>query len=74
MGVVQRELKDLQPVLERTAVEVEEMMGQIDAEKTAAAETKAAVELQEAAASEKAAEAKAIADDAQVCSFPQLTF
>lgn len=66
---MQTELKDLQPVLEKTAVEVEEMMVQIDADKAAAAETKASVQKQEAAANEKAAQAKAIADDAQVCSF-----
>lgn len=65
---MQKELKDLQPVLEKTAVEVEEMMVQIDADKAAAAETKAAVQQQEMAANEKAAQAKAIADDAQVCS------
>ena len=65
---MQKELKDLQPVLEKTAVEVEEMMVQIDADKAAAAETKASVQKQEAAANEKAAQAKAIADDAQVCS------
>lgn len=63
---MQKELKDLQPVLEKTAVEVEDMMVQIDADKAAAAETKAAVQQQEAAANEKAAQAKAIADDAQV--------
>jgi dynein heavy chain, axonemal len=71
---MQKELKDLQPVLARTAVEVEEMMVQIDSDKAAAAETKVAVEQQEAAANEKAAQAKAIADDAQVRSSSKLLF
>lgn len=64
--VMQKELQDLQPVLEETAVEVEAMMVQIEADKAAAAVTKAQVQEQEAAANEKAAAAKAIADDAQV--------
>lgn len=64
---MQKELQDLQPVLEETAVEVEAMMVQIEADKAAAAVTKAQVQEQEAAANEKAAAAKAIADDAQVC-------
>jgi hypothetical protein len=63
---MQQELRDLQPVLARTVAEVEGMMVQIAADKTAAAGTKAAVEVQEAAANEKAARAKAIAEDAQV--------
>lgn len=63
---MQKELKDLQPVLEETAIEVEAMMVQIEGDKAAAAVTKAQVQEQEAAANEKAAAAKAIADDAQV--------
>lgn len=63
---MQKELVELQPVLEKTAVEVEGMMVQIDKDKEAAAVTKAEVEKQEAVANEKAASAKAIAADAQV--------
>jgi hypothetical protein len=67
---MQKELVELQPVLERTALEVEEMMAQIAVDKEAAAATKATVQVQEAAANEKAASAKAIAADAQVHTLP----
>jgi dynein heavy chain, axonemal len=62
---MQRELHELQPVLHKTAAEVETMMQQIDVDNAAVADTKAVVEAQEAIANEKAASAKAIADDAQ---------
>ena len=63
---------ELQPVLERTAGEVEAMMARIDADKAAAAATRAVVEAQEAAANEKKDAATAIADDAQAR--PRLLF
>ena len=63
---MQRELTDLQPVLARTAVEVEEMMVVITNDKKEADETKKQVEQQEKDANEQAAKAKAIAEDAQV--------
>lgn len=65
VAVMQKELTDLQPVLEKTAVEVEEMMVSIAKDKEIAAETKTQVEQQEKDANVQAAEAKAIADDAQ---------
>jgi len=63
---MQRELTDLQPVLARTAVEVEQMMVVITNDKKEADETKKQVEQQEKDANEQAAKAKAIAEDAQV--------
>ena len=65
VGVMEKELVDLQPVLAATSVEVEEMIAVIEADTAVADETKVKVLAQEAAANEKAAEAKAIADDAQ---------
>ena len=56
---------DLQPVLARTATEVEEMMVVITNDKREADETKRSVEVQEKEANEQAAKAKAIAEDAQ---------
>ncbi len=63
---MQRELTDLQPVLARTATEVEEMMVVITSDKKEADATKRQVEQQEKDANEQAAKAKAIAEDAQV--------
>jgi dynein heavy chain len=63
--VMERELVDLQPVLKKTAIEVEEMMVVIKADTEEADKTKTIVSAQEKEANEKAAEAKAIADDAQ---------
>ena len=65
VGVMEKELVDLQPVLQKTTVEVEEMIVVITADTEKANVTKAKVAQQEAEANEKAAEAKAIADDAQ---------
>ena len=65
VGVMEKELVELQPVLEKTSVEVEEMIQVITADTAVADETKIKVLAQEKAANEKAAEAKAIADDAQ---------
>ena len=65
VGVMEKELEKLQPVLEKTSVEVEEMIQVITADTAVADETKIKVLAQEKAANEKAAEAKAIADDAQ---------
>ncbi|GAX80571.1 hypothetical protein CEUSTIGMA_g8008.t1 [Chlamydomonas eustigma] len=63
--VMQKELTDLQPVLARTATEVEQMMVVITNDKREADETKRKVEQQEKEANEQAAKAKAIAEDAQ---------
>ncbi|KAL0019092.1 hypothetical protein WJX77_000912 [Trebouxia sp. C0004] len=63
--VMQAELRQLQPVLERTAVDVEAMMVRITADKKEAAATQKAVAQQEQEANEQAARAKAMADDAQ---------
>jgi len=63
--VMEKELVDLQPVLEKTAVEVEEMMVVIASDTEEADKTKAIVSVQEEEANVKAKEAKAIADDAQ---------
>jgi dynein heavy chain len=65
VAIMEKELVDLQPVLAKTSVEVEEMIVVIKADTEAADETKAKVLVQEKEANEKAAEAKAIADDAQ---------
>ena len=65
VGVMEKELVELQPVLARTSTEVEEMIAVITADTAVADETKTKVLAQEKAANEKAAEAKAIADDAQ---------
>ena len=63
--VMKGELKELQPVLERTAQEADDMMVVIQRDKKEADETKAVVTKQEEDANLQAAEAKAIADDAQ---------
>ena len=63
---MEKELVDLQPVLQKTATEVEEMMVVIKKDTEEADKTKLEVSAQEAEANVKAAEAKAIADDAQV--------
>ena len=63
--VMKAELKELQPVLEKTAQEADEMMVVIQRDKKEADETKAIVTKQEEDANLQAAEAKAIADDAQ---------
>ncbi|KAK3247674.1 hypothetical protein CYMTET_42830 [Cymbomonas tetramitiformis] len=63
--VMEKELVDLQPVLKKTAVEVEEMMVVIKADTEEADKTKEVVSKQEEDANVKAASAKAIADDAQ---------
>jgi len=63
--VMEKELVDLQPVLQKTAKEVEEMMVVIKADTEEADKTKEVVGKQEEEANIKAAEAKAIADDAQ---------
>ena len=55
----------MEPILIRTQAEVEQMIIEITRDKTAAAETKAVVEVEEASAAKKAADTKAIADDAQ---------
>ena len=53
---LQDQLKEMQPVLEKTQVEVEEMIVQITADKAVAAETKAIVTVEEASAAKKATE------------------
>merc|ERR1719506_3446596 len=62
---LQKELEIMQPVLEKTKIEVSEMMVVIAKDKEDAAVVKADVMEAEKVASAKAAEAKAIADDAQ---------
>jgi len=62
---LQIQLTDMQPVLQKTQVEVDAMIVQITKDKAAADETKAIVSVEETAAQQKAAETKAIADDAQ---------
>ncbi|BBN11637.1 hypothetical protein Mp_5g13570 [Marchantia polymorpha subsp. ruderalis] len=63
--VMQEELKRLQPILQATAKEADEMMAVISNDKKAADITKAEVGKQEAEANKMAAKAKAIADSAQ---------
>ena len=65
VAVMEKELVELQPVLEKTSKEVEEMIVVIKADTEEADKTKVQVQAQEKEANEKAAEAKAIADDAQ---------
>jgi dynein heavy chain len=62
---MQVELEDMQPVLKKTVIEVEELMVVIAKDKEDAAVTKISVERDEASANEKATKTKAIADDAQ---------
>jgi dynein heavy chain len=62
---LQASLTEMEPILIRTQAEVEQMIIDITRDKSAAAETKAVVEVEEASASKKAADTKAIADDAQ---------
>ncbi|XP_024523426.1 dynein heavy chain 1, axonemal [Selaginella moellendorffii] len=63
--VMQKELVALQPILEATAKEADEMMVAIGQDKKDADVTKQAVSQQEADANAQAADAKAIADSAQ---------
>jgi len=65
VGIMEKELVDLQPILTKTAKEVEELMVVIKADTEEADKTKAEVSVQETEANIKAAESKAIADDAQ---------
>ena len=65
VGVMKVELTELQPVLERTAIEVDELMVKIERDKLAADETKHIVSVEEGAASKKAAECKEIKDSAE---------
>eukprot|EP00397_Hematodinium_sp_SG-2012_P000066 GEMP01000066.1.p1 GENE.GEMP01000066.1~~GEMP01000066.1.p1 ORF type:complete len:3524 (+),score=879.37 GEMP01000066.1:529-10572(+) len=62
---MEKELTELQPVLERTSIEVAELMVVITADRQTAAETKIVVDEQAAAAEVQAGEAKEIKDDAQ---------
>ncbi|KAL2653916.1 hypothetical protein R1flu_022044 [Riccia fluitans] len=63
--VMQAELQRLQPILQVTAKEADEMMAVISEDKKAADITKQEVSKQEAEANKMAAKAKAIADSAQ---------
>lgn len=65
VAVMEKELTDLQPILEKTSVEVAEMMVVIQRDKKVAEETKEVVDKQAEAAELQAAEAKEIKDDAQ---------
>jgi dynein heavy chain len=65
VATMQIELEDMQPVLKKTVIEVEELMVVIAKDKEDAAVTKISVERDEASANEKATKTKAIADDAQ---------
>jgi len=65
VAVMETELTDLQPVLAKTSVEVDEMIIVITADTEAADITKVKVTAQEKEATVQAAESKAIADDAQ---------
>ena len=65
VAVMKVELIELQPILVKTGIEVEELMVKIEVDKASAGETKAIVEVEEAAASAKAAECKAIKDSAE---------
>uniref|UniRef100_K3W9Z0 AAA+ ATPase domain-containing protein n=1 Tax=Globisporangium ultimum (strain ATCC 200006 / CBS 805.95 / DAOM BR144) TaxID=431595 RepID=K3W9Z0_GLOUD len=62
---MQEQLVALKPQLEKTQIDVDEMMKQIVLDKKDADETKAVVEKEEQIANKKAADTKAIADDAQ---------
>jgi len=65
VGVMEKELVALQPVLANTSLEVEAMIAVITQDTAVADETKVKVLAQEQNANAKAAEAKAIAADAQ---------
>jgi dynein heavy chain len=65
VAVMKAELIDLQPVLIKTAADVEALMISIERDKGSAAETKAVVEVENASAAAKAAECKAIKDSAE---------
>ncbi|CAD7932621.1 unnamed protein product [Amoebophrya sp. A25] len=65
VAVMEKELVELQPILEKTSVEVAEMMVVIQRDKKVAEETKEVVDKQAEAAEAQAAEAKEIKDDAQ---------
>jgi dynein heavy chain len=62
---LKEDLTVLQPILDKTSIEVEEMMVVIAADKESAAVTKELVAKEEAAASSKAAECKEIKDSAE---------
>ena len=65
VAVMKVELIDLQPILEKTSIEVDELMKKIEVDKVGAGETKAVVEVEETAASAKAAECKEIKESAE---------
>ena len=65
VAAMQKQLEDLQPVLAKTQVEVDEMMVVITADREAAGKTKVIVEAQASAAALKETECKNIAEDAQ---------
>ena len=65
VAAMQQQLTDLQPVLAKTQLEVDEMMVVISKDREAAGETKVIVEAQAAAAEKKEIECKTIAEDAQ---------
>jgi dynein heavy chain len=65
VGVMEKELVALQPILANTSLEVEAMIAVITQDTAVADETKVKVLAQEQNANAKAAEAKAIAADAQ---------
>jgi dynein heavy chain len=65
VATMEKELTDMQPILEQTSKDVAELMVVIQRDKKVAEETKEVVDKQAAAAEEQAAEAKIIKDDAQ---------
>ena len=60
VAIMEKELTELQPILEKTSVEVAELMVVIQRDKKIAEETKEVVDTQAAAAEIQAAEAKLI--------------
>jgi dynein heavy chain, axonemal len=65
VAIMKVELIDMQPILVKTAAEVEALMISIERDKAAAAETKSIVEVEKASAAAKAAECKEIKDSAE---------
>jgi len=65
VATLQRQLEEMQPVLIKTAADVEEMMGQIQKDKAAADQTRTVVVREEAIASSKAEECQGIKDSAE---------
>ncbi|KAJ1485018.1 dynein heavy chain and region D6 of dynein motor-domain-containing protein, partial [Baffinella frigidus] len=65
VAIMKVELTDLKPILEKTAIEVDELMVKIEKDKASADETKAVVSTEEDAASKKAAECKEIKESAE---------